>query len=319
MNNLTDFNQDIFSVIKEYLSIEEFNNLINTNKEIKNECKGLRYIKLNRKYSLKYYYNENFRNKILLLIEKTNEQLSLNLSNIKEIDYDENYEYEYHNDRIDFEDIEYIENIKNVFSLDLSNTGISDVSIFSNVKILNLSNCVNVSNVSSLANVKALNLSNCINVIDVSALTNVFRLDLSNCINIRNVNDLYFCTELNLSNCINVTDVRELGFIHFLNLSNTGIFDISNMYINRMDILDLSNTNISDVSSLFNVNELNLSNCINITDVSALSGVHTLNLSNCINIDDISALGEVHTLNITGCKDFDYFGPFNNIVNLIRD
>ena len=38
MSDLTKFNEDIFSIIKEYLLIKDFNNLTNTCETIKYEC-----------------------------------------------------------------------------------------------------------------------------------------------------------------------------------------------------------------------------------------------------------------------------------------
>ena len=79
MSCLTETNVDIFNIIKEYLTIKDFNCLVNTNKKIKKECKELRYINLNTYYSLKYYNDKNYRNTILSLIEEPNKQLLLNI------------------------------------------------------------------------------------------------------------------------------------------------------------------------------------------------------------------------------------------------
>jgi hypothetical protein len=236
MSNLIELNEDIFSILREYLSNKEFNNLINTNREIKKECKGLRCINLNKKYSVKYYYSGKFRDKVLLLIEKSNKQLSLELSN--KVDF------------VDLEDIEYIENIKKVHGLNLSNTNINDVSIFSKVHTLSLNNCKNVSDVSALGGVHSLNLSNT-NISDVSIFSKVHTLSLNN--------------------CKNVSDVSALGGVHTLNLRNTNVSDVSALA--GVHILDLRCCwKVRDVSALNGVYKLNLCGCNNVDDGRVYNG-----------------------------------------------
>ena len=99
--------------------------------------------------------------------------------------------------KINFKGMNYINlNINFIYSLNLSGTKVTDVSMLGNVHKLNLSN-TQVTDVSMLGNVHKLNLSNT-QVTDVSMLGNVHTLDLCN---------------------TQVTDVSMLGNVHTLDLS----------------------------------------------------------------------------------------------------
>ena len=113
------------------------------------------------KYSLKFYEDEEFRNRVLSSIKYPSNQLSLDLS--------------------------YCDNV-------------SDVSALGGVHTLDLRCCDNVTDVSALGKVHTLNLSCCDNVSDVSALGKVHTLDLRCCDNVSDVSALggspYFGFEL---------------------------------------------------------------------------------------------------------------------------
>ena len=141
-----------------------------------------------------------------------------------------------------------------IHTLDLFNSGITDVSALGKVHTLNLSHCQGITDVSALGKVHNLNLSHCKGITDVSVLRKVHTL--------------------NLYKCKGITDVSALGGVHTLNLSHC--------------------QGITDVSALSKVHTLDLSNCQGITDVSALVGVHHLDLYNCEGIRDVSSLYGVH-------------------------
>ena len=123
--------QDTLGVIGGFLSAEEFHYLCLTSKEIYEEIKLFKYLKLNKKYSLLFYENEEFRNKVISSIEDKSKQLSL--------------------------DLRWCDKV-------------SDVSALAGVHTLNLRHCDNVTDVSALGGVHTLDLSYCNNVTDVSAL-----------------------------------------------------------------------------------------------------------------------------------------------------
>ena len=158
------------------------------------------YIRLNKKYSLKYHEDEEFRTLVRSRVENPRNQLSLSLSNC-------------HN-------ITDVSALGRVHTLDLSNCGnITDVWDLGTVTNLNLSGCTNITDVSNLDGVHTLNLSNCHNITDVYALGwGVHTLNLSGCTNITDVSTLDGVHTLNLSNCHNITDVSALDYVPNLTL-----------------------------------------------------------------------------------------------------
>ena len=159
MNNMTKicFFEKEF-VVFELIRYIDVTNLLNTTKLLKYVKKKFIYRKLNKKYSLEYYNNEEFRNIIHNSIKNPNKQISLNLSECKKI---------------------------------------TDVSALGNVHNLNLSDCNNIIDVSALGNVHTLDLSGC-KITDISALGRVHTLDLSHCKNITDVSALGKVHTLNL-------------------------------------------------------------------------------------------------------------------------
>ena len=83
---ICDINVDIFSVIQQYISNNDFNNLCNSCKEIKSECKKLRYITLNRANSMLYYEDISFKKTCLSVIENPSELNKPNFDYVIEID-----------------------------------------------------------------------------------------------------------------------------------------------------------------------------------------------------------------------------------------
>jgi len=175
MNILKLLNEDIFSVVKEFLPKGKFNNVINTCKEIKKECEMLKYIKLNRKYSLKYYYNEKFREKVLLSIKNLKMQLSITLGQLY---FDDGQNYV-----IDFEDIKVL---NGVHILDLSNINKLNVKGLNKVHTLDLSGCKKVKNINTLDGVHTL-------IMPVKYKKRNTDLNLKNVVNLIHNNDDKIC------------------------------------------------------------------------------------------------------------------------------
>jgi hypothetical protein len=123
-------NTDLFSTINEYT---DFQNLCDTCRSFAILKKYINY-KLNKKYSLMYYDDILFRNRVLSKIFNPLKQLYLDLS--------------------------FCDNI-------------TDVSALGNIYKLDLSHCDNITDVSLLGSIHTLDLSYCKNIKDVSALGNV--------------------------------------------------------------------------------------------------------------------------------------------------
>ena len=136
-------NPDLFGYIDEYTDLRS---LCDTCTLLLTFKQYITY-KLNNKYSLMYYDDVLFRNRVLNKIFNPYKQLHLDLSDCNEI---------------------------------------TDVSVLGNVHTLNLRNCYTITDVSELGNVHTLDLFRCYQITDVSALGNVHNLDLTYCFFIRN-------------------------------------------------------------------------------------------------------------------------------------
>ena len=138
------YNIDLFSIINEYIDLRSLCDICRLFATLK---KYINY-KLNRQYSLMYYDDILFRNKVLSKIFNSLKQLHLDLNGCDNI---------------------------------------TDVSALGNVHTLNLCYCNKITDVSALGHVHTLNLSGCNKITDVSKLGNVYTLDLSNCNKIKDV------------------------------------------------------------------------------------------------------------------------------------
>ena len=118
MNNMTKicFFEKEF-VVFELMRYIDVTNLLNTTKLLKNVKRKFIYRKLNKKYSLEYYDNEEFRIIIHNSVKNPNKQISLYLSNCYKI---------------------------------------TDISALGKVHTLILSHCYDITDVSALGNVHKL-------------------------------------------------------------------------------------------------------------------------------------------------------------------
>ena len=156
-------------VVFELMRYIDVTNLLNSTKLLKNVKKKFIYREINRKYSLKYYDNEEFRMIIHNSVEKPNKQISLDLNEYRIDNY------------------------------------ITDVSALGNVHKLRLCYCHNITDVSALGNVHTLNLRQCENITDVSALGNVYTLNLTNCHkNLTDVNALGRCPYIRFKSIVKI-------------------------------------------------------------------------------------------------------------------
>lgn len=178
MNNLY---QDIFSNIKEYLDYNEFLSLCYLNKNNYNECKKIKFLKLNSDYSSLYYYSEEFRNKVLnCVISKY--QLSLKLIKLKDKIIDANVFKGIHTlEIIKCKTIKNIHSLSNLHTLKIVSNPISDVSSLGKIHYLTLASCNRIDDVSSLSNVNKLALLYCSHIRDCSMLNNVKKLKVIAC------------------------------------------------------------------------------------------------------------------------------------------
>ena len=142
MTVFSEFNKDIFWIIKLYLTINEFNNLSITNCDIYNECRVFKTYNLSKDLSIKFVRDEYYRNDLLTNCYFPKEQIKLDLS-----------------------------------ETDITN---NEIKIFNKIKVntLNLLRCNGILHVDCLTDIPNLNLSYCNNIRDVSNLKNINNLNL---------------------------------------------------------------------------------------------------------------------------------------------
>jgi hypothetical protein len=169
MNSLPE---DIIYEIGRFLSRKDFRSLLTTSTKINHSRHQYQYLDLNKENSKLFASNEErgelFRHKVLLQIQKSNKQLSIDLSMYQ---------------------------------------GITDVSMLGNLDTLDLYYCRKIKDISMLGNVKNLNLSFCYRITDVSMLGNVHNLDLTSCSGITDVSMLGNVNTLKLTSCSGIIDV----------------------------------------------------------------------------------------------------------------
>jgi hypothetical protein len=141
--NINSLNADIYRLMEQYLSAEEFRALLHVNKQVHGEYIEYRFISLNETFSGRYLHEEEgFRQELNVLIKNPGRQLGL----------------------------KFERSIEDVSGLD--GAAINSVKLFSSRKL---------TDVSALRGVHSLDLSGCSGITDVSALGGVHSLDLSCC------------------------------------------------------------------------------------------------------------------------------------------
>ena len=262
-------------------------------------------LNLDRLKSFEYYNNVLFRNKINSLIINRHLQLTLNLKYFSAVE--------------NVSDIG-LENLNNLYSLDLYGTFVSNVNCLKNCHILKLTHCEYIKDISMLVNIHSLDLSWCHMVTDVSMLGKVRHLKLIGCRNIQDFSKLgsVYDLDISLTNisdlkplqtvqklilhfCQNITDIISLDKVKILSIGyNNNISDVS--HLRNVDYLRLFKLGqVKDISQLKNVSKLFIYGCELINDVSALRNVKFLSIGNLPNLKDITALGNHETLIIHGC------------------
>jgi hypothetical protein len=131
-------NPDLLNIVCTHLLYEEQLEFITVNQSIRASSKLFRYLRLKKKYSLKFYDDITFRNKCLSLIKDASTQFKLNFRGCHQL---------------------------------------TDVSALDNVHTLDLSKCDQLTDVSALGHVHSLDLSECAQLTDVSALGHVHTLN----------------------------------------------------------------------------------------------------------------------------------------------
>jgi hypothetical protein len=262
-------------VFREYLKFKDWRNFLNSSNELTDVKHTTVYYNLTHEFSMLYYSDAKFRELVDGKIENPGFQLSLNLAC--------------------FSYLKDLTLLSKVHSLSSPGCSISDVSSFSQIKILNLSYCDRIKDVRPLGNALSLDLSHCKRIGGFSALKNVKYLNLSGCQQLTN-DDLHSFTNtryLNISCCPLITDIAPLK-------------DVSILYLYDC-------YNLADIRPLGGQKELNIAYCSKINDLSSLSAVKVLDISGLLLVEDISPLKALEVLTITSRQQIQGVSELQNL------
>jgi len=254
----------ILNIIKDFISFNNYNNLISSTKQMRNNSPI--FINLNRKFTKKYLLYKLFRDSINNRLFNPNIQLGLNIHTIGDNDIllceDNNEE----NNEIDkyVKDKYYVEcflltiksssNINmdcfiNLSKLILDNCdGIETLPEFNKLKELSIINCNSIKSINAKS-LNKLSLINNGNISDISSLTKIEYMVISNCNKLNNFASIkYKCKEVLFHNI----KYKKLDISHSKLIMLVGCeLNYSQLY-NKTTLIILDKLNIKLINSLFN-------------------------------------------------------------------
>jgi len=216
-----------------------------------------------------------------------------------------------------------VSELYNLSNLNLSYTSVKNVSKLSNVRYLNLHNCVYINDFSfkntimmndtlilSKTVIKNTDLFVNVKNLDISAtnITNIYNLSFGNF----SLLDLSYCYSLRNIDCLLNTNIKKLDiskcFVENVLLNNTNILIMKftkfrHIKLKNIEEADFSNTGINDKDMqnicLEKTKKINLT-AAKISDVSMLENIENVNISYCKNIYNYQYLVNIPYLDTTG-------------------
>ena len=216
-------------------------------------------------------------------------------------------------------------------SLDLSLTGITDLSPLGNLQNLTSIACshISVSDLSPLANLQNLTSIDCsvTQVSDLSPLANLQNLtsidcgvtqvsDLSPLANLQNLTSIA-CFGTRVSDLSPLANLQNLTSI---DCSHTSVSDLSPLAkLQNLTSIACSSTQVSDLSPLGNLQNLTSINCnkTSVSDLSPLANLQNLTSIACFGtqVSDLSPLGNLQSLTSINCR-FTSVSDLSPLANL---
>jgi hypothetical protein len=346
---------ELYLELKCFLSDLQYWKLLTTSKRLLNDLSFIsRRISLDKKQSLNLLRNEEFRSLILGKIKDPKHQLKLVLKEstidfsllkniICELEIDflyigffrfltssdwENFfrrsstlSLKYNKDITQFScafDVERVE-------LKLFH-GLRDVSVFSNVKELGLSRCLEVIDVNCLLNLSKLTIEGCPKVTDVSALGKVRYLSITQCDQIRDISALTDNYWLTVCYCNGLTAFPSVcnAFRLCCNWKDSEFSRITFPFLRKLVLLQSNISvlvtdrflaglfsvelklcdNLMDLSGCHDIPVVSVDTCRYLLDISDLGNNQSVTIFNCQMITDFSSLPDIPKVSIQGCKGF---------------
>ncbi len=339
---LTDLPECIHNSFQNYLTKDDYQQLLNTSKKdfIIFRRKTIIF-RLTIKHSIQYCEDGNFRKQLLKKVDNPLKQIIVQLIYSK---------IQFHKDLFDAFPVHLIcisfpivrmnpyislRNIKEFtldeYDLDITSLlnisqcervvfqacqGIIDISPLKDCEHVTLDNCENITDFRSLGLQTSLFIKDNPHLMNVVNFHSIQTLILRDCCILVDVSPLRGVYDLSLIECTAVTDISGLGGHHRLEISSCSPMLSGYDALKDISIVKLVECDISDVSVLSNAKVVSLMKCGSLVDISSLKGVKELTLRDCSKIEDISMLRNVQRLTLHHLPHLKNYEGVNQMKNL---
>lgn len=248
----------IFSIIETYCSFKDIKNLLNTNKRAFASLKlESFYFQFNKKFSLKYLEDAEFRQHVHKRIVNPQRQIGLELTSLP--------------------------------------SNISDESLFPANRVILRKQFS--SSLPPFRQVYDLLLTYCSNIERLQDFPKLEKLRLISCPKLTALDVFPFLQEVHVINCPLIADVSSLSHVPIIHLNDcTDLKDISCLGKSQVHVILSFCMKLKDVSSLAQVKKVEIYNCAQLEDVSPLSTVYDLTIADCPSVKNISLLLDNNSL-----------------------
>ena len=342
----------IFQVFQEYLSSIDWILLLNSGKCFRKEKELLIYYSLNKKHTLQFLQDEEYRNQVKQLVKDSTKQISLMLNGIylKEGVTEIEEIWKVHKIAWHLHNLEDLSFLKYVRGLDFSNspTSMPTLSTLMNIEELDLSYCytltaaiieslgnlprlkklylryissMNDQALKALHKIPNLNINGCKGITDISCLNANYQqsISLAELTAVNNFQSLQNILKINVSYCIQITN-QDLQY--FQKCQELLLFECS-LISDLSSLTSLTSFAISSAIHLISIEPLRFllslkkvyfGKCENILDFSPIGHVPSLTIEDCQQVTDLSFLSHgVRELDLSGCIHLQDLTPITSI------
>ncbi len=305
--------EDIFKLIRSFLSSDDYHYFLNTSKKIFSEFKYKNFIfSLNNRWSRQYIDQIDFQTILLSKVENGWNQIAVRLSTFTEIPRDLPIHKivvsgvlpvaqwnNYHSIQCNYQYAK-IPPLPNVRELTLMlNGGSIELTYFQHLTKLELYDTYNLpTDLTPLRNIPYLTIGTFKDVEDFSMFSNQKYLKLLYCKLLTNVNSFQSIHKLELVSCHNLTNITPLNGIYDLHIIDCkGIKDISGLGNHHCLVLKGCSSKITSFDCLMNIPHVSLETCF-IKDITVCQYAKSIYLTSCPSISDVSSLKNVKNVKI---------------------
>ena len=320
-------------ILREYLG-KSMNNLLISNKLIYiSFFQKFRFIFLSQINSMKYIFNDEFREFIHSMIIKPHIQIGLyfgrscnmnalnSLMNVYKLHI--SFDILNRNQMINFKIIKDVKFLK-FNGIDINLNNISDISssLYSiDFEIIIIEQCnILMEKLSLLPDLRCLKLNHFRgDILSMKSFERLISLSLNGCDHITDASELGNIKRLDLSGCQNLNKIPDVCNNDFLDINTSGIVTINSVFNTKK--LNITNCN-SLMSVIINgsINELYGYRCQFLRKVIINNKVSNVNFSTCRSLREMIINGKVSYLLVDECPKIKDFSTFKGIctINLSR-